>query len=896
MTKKLYFVLSTHWDREWYQSFQDYRYRLVDLIDDVLDGFETDDLKGPFYTDGQVCLLEDYLEVRPEKTDEIKSCLREGKFISGPWYVLPDEFLISGESTVRNLALGIKTTEKFGGKSSRAGFLCDMFGHISQMPQILKQFSIDKAYMWRGTDVNTRNVIWQGADGTQICAYVCGSMGYGDYADIVRNAGSAYESFDRERFNKKILEYIDLETKKSSIDSVLLFDGLDHQCWDRAAYKALLEWAKERPEYELQHTGLDDYLELLCDESSKIKETITGEQRHAAVDYMQGKHTIYGVLSSRVDVKQENTKCQNLLCSWAEPFSAFANLLTGKEYPQGFLDVAWKWLLKNHPHDSICGCSIDQVHEDMKFRFSQCRQIGERLKKESLQSIALATDTKIEDDQLKLTVFNSQPNELSGVFELDIVLPEGWNHFGEHFFYEQIPGFRIFDSSGEQIPYQRISKDPNTLVPVIFRTKTPDLYKAVTVKAAMKLDIPAMGYKTLIVKPAQMKEPVRHPSQLMLAHSGNCLENEYLKASVNANGTINLLDKKSGQMYENILSFEEDGDIGDGWFHGTAVNNEVFVSTAGKSQVSIPANGPEIAVLKIRTVMQLPAEFDFHAMKRSDELKDFVVETYLTLRGGSEKLEVETFIDNNIKDHRLRVVFPTGTKSKTYLTDSVFDVVERSITKDENNYKKKELEPDTSPQQSWTAVGDGKRGLAVISTGLYEAALGDEPLRPIKLSLLRSTRRTVMTAGEPEGQLLKPLSFKYALRPLSGEINRCQLFSDARLLADDIAYCQLRKKDIDSRPASAAKLPPQQGLVSVENAVMTSLLSTDGKIQVRVFNPENGPVNAAIRFESDNTASIARECKKTDFLGNAYEEIKAKSGKEFNFKLKGKEIATLSFS
>ena len=108
--KKLYYVLSTHWDREWYQTFQDYRYRLVDLVDDILDGVKSKELKGPFYTDGQVCLLEDYLEIRPEKEEEIKSCLKAGKFVSGPWYVLPDEFLISGESLIRNILLGIETT------------------------------------------------------------------------------------------------------------------------------------------------------------------------------------------------------------------------------------------------------------------------------------------------------------------------------------------------------------------------------------------------------------------------------------------------------------------------------------------------------------------------------------------------------------------------------------------------------------------------------------------------------------------------------------------------------------------------------------------------------------------------------------------------------------------
>ena len=153
MTKrKVHFVLGTHWDREWHHTFQDFRYYLVKLFNDILDGWENGRLKGPFQTDGQAIILEDYLEIRPEKRAILEQHAKEGHFVIGPWYVMPDEFNVSGESLIRNLRLGREIARNFGGIPSSAGYMCDIFGHISQMPQILAGFGISAAFLWRGTN------------------------------------------------------------------------------------------------------------------------------------------------------------------------------------------------------------------------------------------------------------------------------------------------------------------------------------------------------------------------------------------------------------------------------------------------------------------------------------------------------------------------------------------------------------------------------------------------------------------------------------------------------------------------------------------------------------------------------------------------------------------------
>ncbi len=890
--RTVYFVLSTHWDREWYQTFQDYRYRLVDLVDDVLKGLSTGELKGPFYSDGQSCLLEDYLEVRPERGEEVKARVKSGQIAAGPWYVLPDEFLISGEATIRNIRLGFDIVRRFGAEPSRTGFLCDMFGHISQMPQILKGFGINAAFIWRGLNFDHRDIIWEGADGSRIASHVFGNHGYGDYGIYARQATvKLYEKFDRAVFAECLEKWLKVECEKTDIEPILAFDGLDHQCWDRQAYAAMLEILSADERFDVKHTGLDEYAAAMQAHFDKITAVVKGELRQVTESTSENNWLITGVVSSRVDIKQDNTLCQNLLCHWAEPFAAMANIATGMEYPQGFLNVAWKWLMKNHPHDSICGCSIDQVHKDMEFRFSQARQIGQRLTSEALRSIALAADAQITEDELKVVVFNPLPQAIDEVVELPIQIPTDWPVFQEFFGFEKLPTFRIKDAAGNNVEYQRISQTLNKKNVLTFRLKTPDCFETTQVVVAVKISVPAMGYTALIIEKAKAFEPVRHSNASMIAHSGGCLENECLKVQVNPDGSVNMLDKRTGQTYRNMLTFEDTADIGDGWYYGIAANDEQYSSLAGRAQVSIAANGAEVGRLKIRTTMSVPEEFDFTKMRRSEKLKDLVITSVLTLRAGSDKIEVETSIDNNICDHRIRVVLPSGAANDTYLSDSLFDVVERPVAIAADNYKKKELDTDAKPQQSWLAISDNDRGLAVTSVGLYESCVSDEPQKPIKLTLFRSTRRTVMTGGESGGQLLKPLSFKYDIIPVSGQVDRLRIFAEAQKSANGVQTCQLRKKDIDAAYCGA-KLPAVQGFVAIDGAVLSSLTLIEGGCEVRFFNPQSSTATATIELTPKSPAAKFTKAWTTDLDFNKKTDLKIEAGK-ITIPMTAKEIITV---
>ena len=149
MTLDIHIVSHTHWDREWYLTREQYRLRLMGLIDRVLDRLEENPRFTHFHLDGQTIVIEDYLEVRPDQEERLRSHITAGRLLVGPWYVMPDMHLVSGESLVRNLALGHRIAERFGGVMG-AGYMPDPFGHVAQMPQILAGFSLDSAILWRG--------------------------------------------------------------------------------------------------------------------------------------------------------------------------------------------------------------------------------------------------------------------------------------------------------------------------------------------------------------------------------------------------------------------------------------------------------------------------------------------------------------------------------------------------------------------------------------------------------------------------------------------------------------------------------------------------------------------------------------------------------------------------
>jgi alpha-mannosidase/mannosylglycerate hydrolase len=890
-----HYVVSTHWDREWYEPFQHYRFRLVNLLDEVLDTLERTPEFRYFQMDGQSIPAEDYLEIRPERAEQFRSLVAAGRLRLGPWYVLPDEALVSGESIVRNLQRGIAVAAQFG-RPSRVGFLCDMFGHISQLPQILRGFGIDNAFLWRGVNEDTHGAMfrWQAPDGSEVLAYRFSPRGgYCSYAFKVRRSEIPDVVFDQEEALKGLAEYLEFETGRCPTSSFLVFDGGDHLEIEPQTAEFLKTANRQLEEVELVHSHLEGFVEDLREQRDRITQTFVGELREPA---LQGddQWLIPGVLSSRIHLKQANARCENELCLWAEPFSAFAALL-GEDYPQSYLDLAWRYLLQNHPHDSICGCSIDQVHRDMVYRFDQSHLIATRLTGQALRRIADRVQVPdLGEQDLALLVFNPSSEAIDGPVDVTIRFKSDVDaKYQEWFGFEEKIGFRLYDASGQEIPYQYVNQRKDRIGFSRSLRKFPAGEKRHEVDVTARLQVPAFGYTTLVCRP--VKEPTRHDGSMLV--DDHTIENENLIVSVNPNGTLHLVDKESGEAYDNLLTLEDRADIGDGWYHGTAVNDRIQSSVASAADVALTADGPHKATLTIRVVMHVPRHFRFDRMVRSEQVAPLVVTHLVTLRQGADCVEVRTDVENTIRDHRLRVLFPSGAQGETYLSDQAFDVVERPIALREDNARYKEPEVETKPQQTWTAVHDDQRGLAVISAGLPEAAVRDLPDRPIALTLLRSFVRAVLTSGNEGGEIQGKHRFEYRILPLAGRPDVSRLTRLGQSLAGGVRVVQLEPKDISpdhtpGSPRNRRTLAPVHGLMEIDHgqAVVSAVQRDCGgsATVVRLFNPTTQETQSQLSIPGTQG-----DVQFTDLEGNAGDAL-PRQGEQVRIELAPKRIVTVS--
>ncbi|MFQ5805964.1 MAG: alpha-mannosidase [Phycisphaerae bacterium] len=890
-TIKAFFVASTHWDREWYEPFQGFRYYLVELMDEVLDTMSRDERFACFQTDGQSVLVEDYLEIRPEREEVVRRLASQNRLRIGPWYALPDENLVAGESLIRNLEEGLRVARDFG-HASRVGFVCDMFGHVSQLPQIFRGFGIDNAFVFRGVNEDTHRGVfrWQGADGSEVLAVRFGpNDGYFDYGVQVRKAFDHETPFALDEAVQRLVEYVGVQRERMGLDTVLLFDGGDHMPIEPSTPELLERLRQAMPDIEVRHTGLAEFAVAVAKDRDKIDRVFHGELREPG-RLADGQYVIPGVLSSRIRLKLANRARETELCFWAEPFSHLANLLTGWEYPHSFLRRSWRYVLQNHAHDSICGCSPDQVHKDMEFRFDQSRLINEKIISHALETIASRVDLPdLEGEDFAMVVFNPSQTDIDGPVDLELWFDEKTkNVYGEFFKYEWKVGFRLFDADGQEIPYDYVRHELRRRRFFRLHRKTPVGQECIVAHVTAPLKIPAFGYTTITCKP--VAEPTRHPAGKIVT-GDRTLENEYLRVTAQNNGSLELHDKRTGQTYDRLLIFEERADIGDGWYHGVAVNDQIFSSTAGAADVAVVEDGAHKATLRITSRMEVPRCFEFDTgMRRSAASAALLINTFVTLRAGADHVELHTTIDNNIRDHRIRVLFESGAETDTYLADSAFDIIKRKIGLPPDNHTYKELAVETTPQANWTAVFDDRRGLAVVAPGLPETAVRDVPERTLALTLLRGFRRTIFTDGEEGGQSLGRHEFRYCLVPLAGEPPRTRLAELAQRTAAGIRAVQVSPRLQAGR--SDRKLPRSMAQLSLRpnRAVVSSLRrrpDTD-LLELRVFNVNEENLTETLTFDRPVTGATL-----VDFDGNEQRALTVDADGTVGLMVPAKKIATV---
>lgn len=972
MTQQLNIIIvpHTHWDREWYQTFQQFRLRLVHAIDKLLDILDRDPKFSNFMLDGQTIVLDDYLEVRPEQEERLKKHTRSGRIQVGPWYLQPDEFLVSGESLVRNLQIGLQRAADFA-KPMRVGYVPDCFGHIAQLPQILRGFGIDSAVFWRGvgSEAHKSEFYWAAPDGTQVLViHLADALGYSNARDLPLNL---------EEFVTRVELLTAPLLSKATTNTLLFMNGSDHLEPEdglpetiEAANKLL---AYINPEHEqvltrfghLEQNGqerdfdqilvrigtLPQYIEAIRQHLERSPstplQTLHGEMRSS-----QYAHLLPAVLSTRMWIKQKNTATEHLLERWVEPLTAWA-WKTGAPYPKGLVRQAWKFLLQNHPHDSICGCSIDQVHRENSVRFAQSQQISEGVIALAMQSLVSATDTRAPSNVHKplagqepfpIVVFNPAPGprteavqaiaQLPGSLKNAVVVDERGarmpfhvvNRWRQELGSMPVPREMLATAvalQGMKAPGEFVNLAQSTLVSMLGLSESGYAITRINVEegaqtgvASIELmitrreqgtinqqeleasesqvlaliqredintlefiiidqarqtinfiaaDLPAYGLKTYWIYPDGLQgERQSQPSTVSSTRQEQppSIENEFYAVAANQeDGTLTVTDKQTGAVFTGLNRFVDGGDVGDLYTYCPPAHDTLISKPMDQPTIELVSTGPIRSIMRISGNWSLPTACSDTRTERSAHMTTCSIASEISLTPGVRRIDIHTSVENDVKDHRLRVTFPVSYTVEHAEAEGTFEVRSRPIAAprpaDVSAWAEEPV--NTFPQKRFVDVSDGTVGLAVLNRGLpeYEIVQDAPGQMAVAVTLLRcvewlsradlSTRRGHAGPMEftPEAQCLGHQEFDYALVPHSAgwETEEALVLREAQAFNTPVRVLATEQHE--------GQLPSRATLVEVEPrslVVSTIKQSETGQgVIVRVYNPLSHAVEANLR-------------------------------------------------
>ena len=936
--QKLFVVSHTHWDREWYEPFQVYRARLIRCVDKLRALFAADPDYKYFLLDGQTIILEDYLEVRPDCAQALRDLVGAGKLQIGPWYVLPDEFLVSGEAMIRNLLRGLDITRDFGGTMT-VGYIPDPFGHISQMPQILQGFGIDTAVFRRGLADEPTELWWQAPNGSRVLACYL--------RDGYDNA--AWLGHDTATFIRQLEKQWRSLAPHTVTANVLLLNGNDHmEPWHDLSH--LLRVAREQlATVEIIHASLPMYVaqtqKEIADRNIELA-VVSGELRNP-----KRHHVLPGVASARMWIKQRNVHAQMLLEKWGEPFAAFAELETGKGGSEArsnrqLTQTAWKYLLQNHPHDSICGCGADQTHAEMAIRFDWVEQIVEPLITENLLQLAEAIDTRAAGKAVPLVVFNPAAGPRTDCVAAQIELPAEWEAIvitdaAGNVMPSQVQGRRVKEYyhkraqgktlggilgmvqagriRGMAIHAMAIAADVNPIRMEIvlkmygesdpdqidnwqrqFRQvidANPDTFFDIRGHSPVQLDVefvahelPGHGYKAFFAAPANASTAATRAKALIV-------ENEFYRVEPNqGNDALTVTDKLTGTVYRGVNRFVDGGDRGDLYNYCPPENDSLVDQPSAPPQVTSEKNSARQS-LRIALNYSLPKELSADRTGRAAETVDAEISTTVSLYPGVRRIDFQTRVKNPARDHRLQVEFPTPIVSPWVAAEQAFDIVQRPLDLPQNTTDWIEQPRPEAPMQNFVAVSDGKLGLTLATRGLPEyQAQRDAEGTKLALTLLRCvgwlSRDDLTTrlghAGPalatPGAQEIGSHTFEYALIAAEGDWR--ETFAGAQAFGAPLRALttSAHSGGLPSAASFIAATPPAFVISAIKQ-------SEDGqRLIVRGYNRSEQPISVRLEFLHRFASATRVNLREQDIA-----PLELRDGREITLTAHGKEIVSIAF-
>jgi mannosylglycerate hydrolase len=903
-------VPHTHWDREWYQPFAVFRARLVETVDQVLDLLEEDPEFTHFMLDGQAVVLDDYLALKPESEARISRLVREGRLAIGPWYTLADEFLSSPEALVRNLLLGGALCRRFG-EPMPVVYTPDSFGHISQLPRLVHGFGFDSLVFERGVGDEGESLggefRWRTADALHEVLAVHLLTTYSSAAGIGYSDWSHYRDFDPQRaiaHARKALfgggeligmeEWLDESLARipggssayASGENLLLLNGSDHLPPQTDLPRVLELLNAEIPDARFRLGRLREFIDGVLGQAGELP-TFQGEFRGSRYH-----HVLSGVFSARIYLKQANHVAQQSLERYAEPLSAIAHL-AGAPYPAAILEGAWKDLLRNHCHDSICGCSIDAVHDEMMPRFAGVVASASYLSGKALAHLsgghwrvapapviegrlsAPQVGGRIAPDPAMLTVFNPHPWRWQGVLEAKLPLPAERQPSGVAW----VDGTEApaeIELRQVQAPGDAGRTEP--LLGVRWLAQLEPL-SATSFRLVGSTD----GDRGQLRTGAATVGAVRT--------GGRILENDLVRLEC-FEGGLRLLDKGSGAQTIVALRLEDVADAGDEYDFSPLPGDRPISFDVGAGLAAAAMVG-EALTGELRTSGEIlvPRGLSSDRKRRRGESR-LPFELVARLEAFEPFVRLTLRLTNGAFDHRLRLLADCDLESDSVAVEGHFDVLERRITPPEAAGWFQQ--PSGSEhQRRFLAVGDGSRGIALLNAGLPEYSAAPSQLGTrLAVTLLRSvgwlSRNDLVSRPEgagpalptPGAQCLGEHQFELALLPFGGQW--------------DTAGVPAAAERFTLRPTVDATVGAADGggLLELSGGLLLSALkkAEDGEaLIVRVWNPGRSRIDGALDLNR-----APRAVHEVDFDEKIRRELPVSA--RIPLSLAAKEVVSLAIS
>jgi hypothetical protein len=832
------------------------------MIDSVLDVLAADPDYRAFHLDSQSVVVEDYLEARPNRREEFDERVREKRLLIGPWYILPEEFQVGGENLVRNLLLGHRVCRERG-RVSKIGYSPFSWGQISQLPQIYREFGIDFVMFYRGVnslDSPKAEFLWRGADGETTLAsrfstmprynfyfYIYRHVAHGeDFGDVERawtKGGVPFRFADErqgdedygllapndeyyeDRVEPQARKIVEDQADDFTTPHVLWMEGHDSSGPSDLTPRIIRD-VREKTGLNVVHSDLEEYARLVTEAADRDRlAVVEGERRSAQYDHRSGN--LYGyTTSARMPLKLKNFDAERVLQFYAEPFEIFSGLL-GADIDNRLLDLAWKLVVQNSAHDSIGGCSLDSVHEDMEFRYKQAVEIGEGAFETATREILKRLDARrlLRDGEdpnraIFFAAINPLPFGRSETIEATIDVPKSLDE----------GAVELRDENGSLVETQTLGvEDANPVLENLLNR--PQFYSTRRYRLAVKLDdLPASGvrlYRVDPVKPSSDKRPT-----IAAKRGGSVvLENENLKVVVRANGTFDVSDKATGATYERLGLFQSEGEAGTAWLHKPV--GPIRSTQRSKPTIAVETDGVLTATARVGNRIRVPLDLSERRRKGGKQVA-IDITTRLTLRAGAKRLDISAEVENRAESHRLRMLFPTGVAATHSHGEGQFDVVARPIKRiDASDWVERPMYD--YPLHQFVDLSDGERGATILVNGLKEYEAFEDDERTVALTLLRGFENVIAPSSTQDfsdqkgSQCLGAHAFRLAFYPHRGDWREGDAYAEA--LARNY-------------PPSAAQLGAANG--DIQTPVSFLELEPRDLVFSSLKRPENGEPNAYI--------------------------------------------------